>query len=437
MAQRSGTLGAGATVVRTPQEALAGPRLAEDAEDREDESDIEALEDDGDDASTYSHSMPNSPPLPPIPDDGESESDSPTPSTTSIPSRPTRPVPPPPVSDVDSVTSISSTPSLRRPALKVLDSFPPVPALPANLPSSPPQPPFEPILLSPPPAGNIDPAKVIVSLETSTTTLKATMKTLMSRPSVLASYLQTLQPPPDSAVEPETPVSRLSEAEGSFSTIFHRHLASSGLLLPNSSFLHIFLDRPSAPYAHILAYLRTPVSTPEHPSILPRAVQLLSSSSSRLEALLELRDEARYLELDELYKLCTDELRSRQSLGHAHALSMHTRVASSTSTSAASVRSLGLGALRELTMEDDDGERQQHQQQQRQHQQQQPARLRKSRRHSGDSGIASGNSASGYSPRGSVVAEVGWHEPVPGLAQRSRSPRKYTSLRAKPVGEWI
>ncbi|GJE84225.1 hypothetical protein PsYK624_003010 [Phanerochaete sordida] len=431
MGKRSGTLGAGAVVVRTPQEALAGPRHADDVDNRSIlESEIESAEDDVEELSIYSPSRPNSPPLPPIPDDDELEyTESEHTPSASTPPRPTRPAPPPPMTREDSDSSGPSTPNLR-PNLKVLDSFPPVPALPANIPASPPQAPFEPILLSSPPASNVDPAKVIVSLETSTTTHKTTMQTLMSRPSQLASYLQSLIPPPDSAVEPETPVSRSSETDGSFSAIFHRHLASTGLLLPSSTTLHIFLDRPSAPYAHILAYLRTPVSTPEHPAALPRGVQLLSASSARLEALLELRDEAWHVGLDELYRLCTDELRCRQSLGSARA-SLHARVMSSSSTG--SVRSLGLAALREATADE------------QVQVEEVPRRKQQHRyRRSGDSGIASG-SASSHSPRASVVPEVGWHSPaassstssIPGLAQRNRSPHKYVSLRTKPNVEWI
>jgi hypothetical protein len=143
----------------------------------------------------------------------------------------------------------------------------------------------------------------------------------------------------------------------------------------------------------------------------------LSSSSTRLEALLELRDEARYLNLEELYKLCTDELRSRRSLGQTRT-STHVRAMSSASASTGSVRSFGLGALREMNDECD--------------QEEPESRLKeKQNRHSGDSGIGS------TSDRSSEVAEVGWHSPIPGLALRSRSPRKYTSMRARPTGEWI
>jgi len=89
---------------------------------------------------------------------------------------------------------------------------------------------------------------------------------------------------------------------------------------------------PYCRYIHILSYLRTPLSTSEHPAVIPRAVQLASSSRARLEALLELRDEANYLGLEELFKLCNDELCSRPSMvSHARAGSV---------SSAASIHSL-------------------------------------------------------------------------------------------------
>jgi len=82
-----------------------------------------------------------------------------------------------------------------------------------------------------------------------------------------------------------------------------------------------------------MTYLRSRPSTPECPATLPRAVQAISSTSARLQALLELRDEADYLDLDELHKLCIDEIQRRES-----AFS-HTRIGSSKSSSA-SVRSV-------------------------------------------------------------------------------------------------
>jgi hypothetical protein len=87
-------------------------------------------------------------------------------------------------------------------------------------------------------------------------------------------------------------------------------------------------------YEHILAYLRSAPSTPDSPATLPRAVQLISSPSARLQALLELRDEASYLDLDELHKLCNDEIQRRES-----AFS-HTRIGSTSSASLRSVHSV-------------------------------------------------------------------------------------------------
>jgi hypothetical protein len=72
-----------------------------------------------------------------------------------------------------------------------------------------------------------------------------------------------------------------------------------------------------------MAYLRSAPSTPECPTMLPHAVQLISSSTSRLEALLDLRDEASYLDLDELQQLCNAEIRHRESIFS------HTQVGSS------------------------------------------------------------------------------------------------------------
>jgi len=336
--QRGGVLGSGATVVRTPQEALAGPRgqspFHADVED-----DDESVEQD--DSSIYRHpARPESPPLPPIPD---AESPICCESQRSrTPPRPTRPPPAAPDSPASVFTELESSspqsavttlrPSIKSRSPPSSEYSPPVPALPANISCSPPQAPFEPILLSALPESMIDPSKVIVSLETSTTTHRTTLNTLTSRSSFLATYLQELLPAPprrrDS--DAESLHSDVSEATTSFNSIFHHHLASSGLLSQTSTSIHIFLDRPSAPYAHILSYLRSPPSTPENPALLPRAVQLSSSSSARLEALLELRDEARYLDLDELYKLCNDEIRLRTV--RPAGLGLHVRGFSSAST---------------------------------------------------------------------------------------------------------
>lgn len=71
--------------------------------------------------------------------------------------------------------------------------------------------------------------------------------------------------------------------------------------IPGSSLSH-------CRYTHILTYLRTPAS-PEQPGVLPRAVKLSHKCPpANVEALLELRDEANFLNLKELSRLCTEEL---------------------------------------------------------------------------------------------------------------------------------
>ncbi|KAH9938169.1 uncharacterized protein B0H18DRAFT_965888 [Fomitopsis serialis] len=278
--QRSGSLGTGAVIVKTPQEALAGSRCF---------SPFRAeLEPDEDEGCEDEQREDASPPLPPIPAESPIATELPRSHT---PPRPTRPVPEcPPVSPSVSESSSTSTyagssespvtltasplrPSLKTRSPQPSEYFPPVPALPANLSGSPPQPP------------------VIVSLETSTMTHRTTLSTLMSRPSFLSTFLKDLLPARRRDSDATSIYSEVSEADSSFNSIFHQHLASSGLLSQATTAMHVFLDRPSAPYAHVLAYLRSPPSTPENPAVLPRAVQLTGS---------HLRDEARYLDLDEL-----------------------------------------------------------------------------------------------------------------------------------------
>ncbi|KIJ70509.1 hypothetical protein HYDPIDRAFT_105258 [Hydnomerulius pinastri MD-312] len=342
--KRGGTLGSGATVVRTPQEALScsGQLFGNIDEEEEDAQKSILLEDLEEDEGRHLPPLPASPPLPPLPPSSSSlplsGSDRTSGSSTSLPLRepalpppcPTRPPPPAP-----------ATVTARRPSLKPRmrscssDSSQPVPALPANIAPTPPQPPFEAILLSSVPDSAIDPSKIIVTLETCTMTYRTSLRSLTSRPSYLSSYVTSLLSP---ASETASIYSHASDASvvqqnNGFNSILHDHLTSSGCL-PQSSTVHVFLDRPSAPYAHILTYLRSLPGTPENPELLPHAVTLGSLSRSRLEALLELRDEASYLGLDELHKLCCAEVNQRQSV----ALSTHLRGASSSSS--ASIHSL-------------------------------------------------------------------------------------------------
>jgi len=182
--------------------------------------------------------------------------------------------------------------------------------LPADTNLTSPPPPFEAILLSPIPEGAINPSKFIVTLETCTTTYRTTLRSLASRPSHLSRYITSLLSPISETTSVYSNSSDVSSSQNSsdFNTFFRDYLTSSGCL-PQSSGIHVFLDRPSAPYTHLLAYLRSAPSTPEHPETLPLAVQLgTSPSDSRLESLHELREEASYLGLVDLDLLCSHEI---------------------------------------------------------------------------------------------------------------------------------
>ncbi|KAI9467011.1 hypothetical protein BJY52DRAFT_1208523 [Lactarius psammicola] len=351
---KHGTLGSGVTIVRTPQEALAGSGvsvecssdqeidhggaedsdpLAEDEDHQENED--EELEDDEEETLEVRVEQAETPSVPPAYSPPRSSlplsKSTPTlPLKDAHPTRPSRPPPPPPSAPDPAALSQKKLPP---PPLSSL--FPTVVPVPAYLstPSTPPL--FACILLSPVPPSAIDFSKVLVTLETCTATHRTTFNTLISRPSHLASYLKSLFASVDDELDVADTNSLYSRAEsGSFNSIFHNHLTSSGLLSPSSFNVHIFLDRASAPYDHILAYLRSPPSTINHLASLPPALQLNAGSPARLEALLALRDEAAYLDLPELVQLCVAELR-RNSNGHppqhsrtpSHVLA-HTRGAS-------------------------------------------------------------------------------------------------------------
>ncbi|CDO75568.1 hypothetical protein BN946_scf184858.g8 [Trametes cinnabarina] len=442
---RGGVLGAGAIVVRTPQDALAGPRASASTPDltrTRSASPQRATVREYEDRTDYER--PSSPPLPPIPDDDseyeEEAQDAEPESVTSdwhSASQPvtSHPPPPPPSRPPPSIPSIPDydsevAPAPPRPVSPLRPSpkaYPPtptpdhfaVPTVPAGVPALPPQPPFDAILVSPVPNSTLDPSKIIVSLETSTATNKTTMATLVSRPSYMASFLLGLFPSNDA--DTQSVYSNNSDVESSFNSIFQHHLASSGVLTQTSTNLHVFLDRPSAPYAHILAYLRSPHSTPETPASLPHAARL-NGSPARVEALIELRDEAAYLGLDELERLCNDELRhARQGTPSSLGLGLHMRGFSSASTH--SVRSLH--TLRERAEPIERGI--------------DKAVLRRS----DDSGFASAETAEGARKSGSSAElEVPWPSP-PELKQRAalkeKSPKKagFASLKARPAVEWI
>ncbi|ESK96058.1 hypothetical protein Moror_7403 [Moniliophthora roreri MCA 2997] len=309
LSERTGPLGSGATIVRTPEEALQDSRVCLT---RYDSKGVDEM---------GQRSKPIQPPISPVSDNVSLPLASPA-----LPSLPASDgqydsqeledpfdfendeslaCPPAPHEAEASPRSSLKTP---RSSTEDLSQIPP---LPINVtPSCPPQPEFRPILVSELPSSPLDFSKVLITLETCTTTYRTTVETLTSRPSHLSAYITLLFPRQRSN---STTSSIYSTNSGDLS-VYRNHLASQGLLSRTPANLHIFLDRPSAPYAHILSYLRS--LDPEESGLLdtlPRAIQLQPSyTQSRLEALLELRDEAAYLNLDGLYKLCVDEIRQRQ-----------------------------------------------------------------------------------------------------------------------------
>lgn len=213
--------------------------------------------------------LAGSPPLPPLPlEDDEETIEAETRSVasrSSTPPRPSRPCPPPPAPEPEPLSE-PTTPASLRPSLKVLDSFPPVPALPSNVSPGPLPPAFDAILLSGPLTGIVDPDKTLVTIETCTMTYKTTFATLTSRPSFLASYLESILPPPPTAQseDEESVYSRQSMMDSSFNSIFRHHLTTSGLIPSSTSVstIHIFLDRPSAPSVNILFSYCSPADIP-------------------------------------------------------------------------------------------------------------------------------------------------------------------------------
>jgi len=247
--QRSGILGTGATVVRTPDEALRETRvrLAFDAKSRDVDKSPKSLELTSSGSSITSDKRPSlneytssqSPPLPPLPMPEEEElqflSQELAAELPKAPPRPTRTPPPAP--------ALRS--SLKAKSVAPSDDSSHVPPLPANISVSPLPPPFSPVLVSEVPAGTVDPSKIIVTLDTCTTTFRTTLDTLRSRPSHLSKYLSSLFASSERASVSSSSI--YSTASDDIST-FRRHLTSQGLVSQASLSLHLFLDRPSAPY---------------------------------------------------------------------------------------------------------------------------------------------------------------------------------------------
>jgi hypothetical protein len=253
---RHAAFGPPITIVRTPEEALAGSGVSVDCppdqggEERyghggeiyeEDEEEVRSEPAD----QTDSHAEQSETPLVPP---AYSPPRSSFPLSKSTPSLPlkdpnaTRPARSPPLPPSVSDHAQMSQKKLPPPPLSTL--FPAVPSL-ASFPNPSSPPPFDCILLSPAPPSAIDFSRLLVTLETCTATHRTTFGTLTSRPSRLASYLKSLFSDVDEELDPEGD-SLSSQAEnGSFNSIFHNHLTSSGLLSPSAFNVHIFLDRAS------------------------------------------------------------------------------------------------------------------------------------------------------------------------------------------------
>ena len=240
---RSGPLGSGATIVRTPQEALSGvfDQISEDGVERDTSSHDTEKND-----SRLLPQLPPSPPLPPLPDIPDTEGGRLSGSPAIVP-----------LSDhvPQARSSGSASPaahlSSSRPTLLAYSPAPSrsIPSLPADTDLTPPQPPFEAILLSPIPDGAIDPSKLIITLETCTTTYRTSLRSLVSRPSHLSRYITSLLSPVSETASIYSNVSDASSVQRSnvFNSVFRDHLASSGFLPQSSTGIHVFLDRPSTP----------------------------------------------------------------------------------------------------------------------------------------------------------------------------------------------
>lgn len=250
---RNGTLGAGATVVRTPEEALreTNIRLSPEPSDKRDSAPRASLEKrekratsqvrKSDTPATEPISPPTSPPLPPLPlSDAEEDtlvSEGESSSGRKSPRRPNRPPPPLPIGQSNSRRS-----SIKGRTMSTAEDAPSVPPLPLHIVASTQPQPFQALLVSEAPSMIMDPSKLIVTLETCSAAYKTTLLTIQSRPSHLSTYLSSLFHNSDAG---STTSSRYS-AETDDLAMYNRHLTSQGFLPPSLN-IHIFLDRASAP----------------------------------------------------------------------------------------------------------------------------------------------------------------------------------------------
>ena len=251
---RSGTLGTGAIVVRTPEEALreTGVRLSPEygkvrisptGDKKEKKSSSSTPRQSLDASATEPISPPRSPPLPPLPlpDTDEDTLFEPESPGSKTPPCPVRAPPPAPISQIS-----PTHPPSRRSSMKshsrtasTADDAPTVPPLPPHIVASSQPPPFHAILVSDPPSMIMDASKIMVTLETCTATYRTTLSTINSRPSHLSKFLSTLS-------DHKSARSSVYSTESDDLAMYRRHLTSQGLL-PQCSNIHLFLDRPSTP----------------------------------------------------------------------------------------------------------------------------------------------------------------------------------------------
>ncbi|KAF8621660.1 hypothetical protein AX15_007674 [Amanita polypyramis BW_CC] len=310
---RIGVLGSGATVVRTPEDALRdtrvrlSPELGEASDARQGKARKSPRKRD-------THlSAPQSPPLPPLPVPEEDETQFLS-EPEGPPPQPSRTPPPPPSaypeehSPIADLAQVSEEVVLHGSRACSPEELV-IPPIAFGVPPTTSPPPFQPILLSELPTGQVDPMNTIVELETSTETYKTSLNTLISQPSVLSDYIKSLF----SRSRTRSNTSSIYSTTSSDVSNVAQDQSCRDPATSSPCRISVFLDRPSTPYAHILAYLRSTPSSNATPPTLPVKVQLVHNyTQERLETLLELRDEAVFLNLVDLYRLCEDELRSRQ-----------------------------------------------------------------------------------------------------------------------------
>jgi hypothetical protein len=247
---RTGTaLGSGATVVRTPDQALreTGVRVTYEPPDSKEERSVEPVVDKVTSSPIQqAHppanellSPPTSPPLPPLPlPDIAEEKILSQESAKTPPPRPTRTPPLIPASQSPSRRS-----SLKSKLVHVSQDAPAVPEVPPHFVASVQPPPFSAILISDPPSVKVDSSTTIVSLETCTTTYRTTVNTINSRPSHLSDFISSLYEQREPKSDDASSMYSMSSED---MTAYHCHLTSQGLF-PRSTTIHLFLDRPSAP----------------------------------------------------------------------------------------------------------------------------------------------------------------------------------------------